>query len=211
MGLIEAMRQLFGWAPPKTPEPGPFPEIAVPLIAITPDGKKVTGWSNATIINASKGLLVTGKHCITTDGKILIKVGGWHSAELIGAHRIDDIALIKAADPLTTGTPKIPWATKSQPGDQVRITGWLSKDETPYGYSQRRIDGIIQNTLSEQGWPVKTNLVKNDSINGLSGSPAVDNHNKLIGILTSRDLTYNRKRHLPTINVTPIWFVKNLL
>lgn len=210
MAIADGLKSFFSWPPEEPANTGPFPDIAVPLV--NTDGFGITSMSNATIIDANNGLLVTGKHCIHPGEQIMILAYDWHGARLVRSHPIDDIALIWTSAKLFTSTPKIPWAARTSEGEGVRVSGWLNKVGASLDkWDQICVRGKISGCLLNNGWPVKTGLAENDSIDGMSGSPAIDDKNELIGILTSRNLSYFRKRNKPTINITPIWFLKEIL
>lgn len=208
MGIADTFRRFFKLPPEEPPDNRIFPSIVIPLATLDETG--VTSCSNATIIDAQRGLLVTAKHSVLPEQKITVKAGDWwYYARLIKAHPTIDIALLRTDAWFAADTPKLEWAAKTHTKERVRISGWLGDDSDADKWNQKLIRGKINGDLDWDGWPVKSELTREDCVLGMSGSPAINDRNQLIGIFVSRGINWFGP--LRAVYVAPIWFAKECI
>ncbi len=208
MEIVDAFKRFFRSPAPERPADIVFPNIAVPLVTI--DGKTITYGSNATVVDAKKGLLITAKHCIMRNQRLAIRLDNkWQEAFPIKAHRQRDIALLRTETSLEQFGPIVPWTTKFPVNEMVFIRGWLwARKDSLEDYKPKCFWGKICGKPEEGELPIRSELAKKDCVRGLSGSPAINSRKELIGIYVARDqICFYRLRK---IYVTPVSFAQEL-
>lgn len=208
MSFVAAFCRFFGSPPPERPANVVFPDIAVPLVTI--EGKTITYGSNATVIDAEKGLLVTAKHSIMRNQRLAIRLDNkWCEAFPIKAHCQRDIALIRTEASLEQFGPIVPWTTKFPVNEIVFVRGWLwARQDSLEDYKPKCFWGRICGEPEGGELPIRSELTGKDHTRGLSGSPVINCRRELIGIYVSR--VQNPFRMLRKVYVTPVAFAQEL-
>lgn len=131
---------------------------------MTEDGKQKTATCTGFVTSASRGEVLTARHCVGDDPHEELYVDGQES-EVI---RVNDMFALVRIEPMTK--PPIEWGILPQVGDQVITYGY------GYGFmlvlkrNVARIDG---------GQDIVTD---GPLVPGMSGGPVVDRNGRVVGI-----------------------------
>jgi serine protease Do/serine protease DegQ len=139
---------------------------------------------SGVIINADEGYIVTNFHVINGADKITVQLhdGREYKAELVGADKMSDIALIKLDGAKKLTEMKIADSDKLHVGDFSVAIG------NPFGLGQTVTSGIVS-ALGRSGLNIENfeNFIQTDAAinSGNSGGALVNLNGELIGINTA--------------------------
>lgn len=139
---------------------------------------------SGVIVDAEKGYIVTNFHVINGADKITVQLhdGREHQAELVGADKMSDIALIKLDDVKNLTQVKI------ADSDQLNVGDFTVAIGNPFGLGQTVTSGIVS-ALGRSGLNIENfeNFIQTDAAinSGNSGGALVNLNGELIGINTA--------------------------
>lgn len=139
---------------------------------------------SGVVINADKGYVVTNFHVINGADKITVQLhdGREYKAELVGADKMSDIALIKLDNAKNLTQMSI------ADSDQLRVGDFTVAIGNPFGLGQTVTSGIVS-ALGRTGLNIENfeNFIQTDAAinSGNSGGALVNLNGELIGINTA--------------------------
>lgn len=143
---------------------------------------------NAFVIDPRRGLLATAYHCVENlsgrHGLGFRHNGTWMSASVYAVDPQADIAIIKSEEMIFPEMPDLYWADDLiQEGEPVYIYGWMSC-AGPKAYKSRCMRANYQREYDRRSIGV-ARKGNDGTIPGMSGSPALDRHQRLVGIFVA--------------------------
>ncbi len=181
------LRKLLGRQnPPSEPKKydPPAPNVSVPLLC--GDEIQTTASATATIINPDKGLLLTARHAIEKCTQFMFRYQGtWFLADLVYADPENDLALLATSPEALRDAPRLQWKIGVTADEKVAIRGYVrSHEDSKEAFKLKRITGKITGASENWGWEITQDTNDPESHEGMSGSPVLDQDNKLVGIYT---------------------------
>jgi serine protease Do len=176
-------------ARPKLP-PG-FEELQ-PFFSFDYPQMKREALGSGFVIDAQKGLIVTNAHVVRMAGQnadeIMVKFigeenGKGHSAKVVGADELTDVALLKLDQPMANLR-----AARLGDSQGVKVGEWVLAVGNPYGHTHTVTQGIVSGIGRNLEGLRSEFLQTSASINpGNSGGPLINMNGEVIGINSAID------------------------
>lgn len=191
MRLFDFLKRLFSRHDPhpqqnSAPKKSDFSILAVAVPLLCGNEIQNTANATATIIDPNKGLLLTAKHAVEGCTKFMFRYEGtWFLADAIYTDPENDLALLATDPAALKGAPKLSWDAGVLDNERVFVHGYVRKfSDANEVFKLKNIAGKITGASEEWGWEITQDTKDSESHEGMSGSPVLDQDNKLVGIYT---------------------------
>ncbi len=175
---------------PRLPEGSPFQEFFDEFFneerqgQPSPRGPQMQSLGSGFVVDAEQGIVITNNHVIADADQIEVNCpdGGTLQAELIGADRETDLAVLRVDPTLRELT-----AVELGDSDAIRIGDWVMAIGNPFGLGGSVSIGIVSARGRDINAGRYDDFIQTDAaINrGNSGGPLFDMYGRVIGINTA--------------------------